>query len=162
MDDFSVYGNTFDDSLKNLEKVLKICIETNLSLNNEKCFMMLTEGIVLGHHISSSRITVDPAKIQIIVNLLEPINQKDVRSFLGYAGYYRRFIENFSKIAFPLFKLLAKDVHFHWDTNCQTSFQKIEENLSTEPILRGPNWAFQFHISIDASDTAIGASLGQK
>ena len=69
MDDFYVYGNTFDDSLKKLEKVLKRCIETNLYLNNEKCFMMLTEGIVLGHHISSSGITVDPAKIQIIVNL---------------------------------------------------------------------------------------------
>ena len=88
MDDFSMYGNTFDDSLKNMEKILKICIETNLSLSNEKCFMMLTEGIVLGHHISSSRITVDPAKIQIIVNLSKPINQKYVRCFLGYAGYY--------------------------------------------------------------------------
>jgi hypothetical protein len=162
MDDFSMYGNTFDDSLKKFEKVLKRCIETNLSLINEKCFMVLTKGIVLGHHISSSGIIVDPAKIQIIVNLSEPINHKDVRSFLGYAGYYRRFIENFSKIAFPLFKLLAKDVHFHWDTNCQTAFQKLKENLSTTPILRGPNWAFPFHISIDASDTAIRASLGQK
>ena len=69
MDDFSVYGNTFDDSLKILEKVLKRCIETNLSLSNEKCFVMLTEGIVLGHHISSLGITVDPAIIQIILNL---------------------------------------------------------------------------------------------
>ena len=80
--------------------------------------MMLNEGIVLGHHISSSRINVDPAKIQIIVNLSEPKNQKDVRGFLGYVGYYRRFIEHLSKISLPLFKLLSKDVHFHWDTNC--------------------------------------------
>jgi hypothetical protein len=122
MDDFSVHGNSFDNSLKILEKVLTRCIETNLSLSNEKCFMMLTEGVVLGHHISSLGITVDPAKIQIIVNLPELISQKDVRSFLGYASYYRRFIENFSKIAFPLFKLLAKDVHLHWDTNCQIAF----------------------------------------
>ena len=68
MDGFSVYVNTFDDSLKNLEKILKRCIETNLSLSNEKCFMMLTEGIVLGHHISSPGITVDPANTQIIVD----------------------------------------------------------------------------------------------
>ena len=85
-----------------------------------------------------------------------------MRRFLGYAGYYQRFIENFSKIDLPLFKLLAKDVHFHWDTNCQTAFQKLKDKLSTTPILRGPNWAFPFHISTDASDTAIGASLGQK
>ena len=84
--------------------------------------MMLTKGIVLGHHISSSGINLDPTKIQLIVNLLEPKNQKDVRSFLGYAGYYRRFIEHFSKIALLLFKLISKDVHFHWDTNCQVSF----------------------------------------
>jgi hypothetical protein len=139
MDDFSVHGDSFDKSLKILEKVLIRCIETNLSLSNEKCFMMLTEGVALGHHISSSGITVDPAKIQIIVNLPEPISQKDVISFLGYAGYYRRFIENFSKIALQLFKLLAKDIHFHWNTNCQNVFQKLKDKLSTTPILRGPN-----------------------
>jgi hypothetical protein len=124
--------------------------------------MMLTKGIVLGHHILSSGITLDPAKIQIIVNLSEPISQKDVRSFLGYAGYYQRLIENFSKITFPLFKLLAKDIHFHWNTNCQNVFQKLKNKLSTTPILRGPNWALPFHISTNASDTSIGASLGQK
>ena len=123
---------------------------------------MLTEGIVLCNHISSSWITVDPTKIQMIVNLSEPINQKDVRSFLGYAGYYWRFIENFSKIALPLFKLLAKYVHFYWDTNCQTSFQKLKEKLSSSPILRGPNWELPYHISTYASNIAIGAYLGQK
>ncbi len=105
MDDFTVYGNTYDDCLNKIEKVLKICIETNLSLSNEKCYMMLTEGIVLDHHISASGIKVDPAIIQVLVNLMPPTTQKEVRSFLGYAGYYRRFIENFSKIAQPLFKL---------------------------------------------------------
>ena len=76
---FCVYGNTFEDALENLEKILKRCIESNLSLSNKKCFMMLTEGIVLGHHISSSRIHVDPAKIQLIVNLSEPKNKKYVK-----------------------------------------------------------------------------------
>ena len=79
MDYFSVYGNTFEDALDNLEKILKGCIESNLSLSNEKCFMMLNEGIVLGRHISSSRINVDPAKIQLIVNLSEPKNKKYVK-----------------------------------------------------------------------------------
>ena len=79
---------------------------------------MMNEGIVLGHHISSSGIKVDLAKIQIIENLSEPTTQTDGRSFLGYAGYYHRFIANFNKITLPLFKLISKDVHFNWDTNC--------------------------------------------
>ena len=74
--------------------------------------MMLNEGIVLGHYISSQGIKVDPSKIQIIINLPIPKTQKEVRSFLRYASYYRRFIEHFSKIALPLFKLLTKDVLF--------------------------------------------------
>ena len=79
---------------------------------------------------------------------------------MGYAGYYRIFIENFSKIALPLFKLLAKDVEFQWTNNCQNAFEKLKEKLSIAPILRGPNRSFPFHISTDASNTTIGASIG--
>jgi len=139
MDDFSVYGNSFEHALQNIEKVLKRCIEANLSLSNEKCFMMLNAGIVLGHYISSQGIKVDPSKIQIIVNLLIPTNHKEVRSFLGYASYYRRFIEYFSKIASPLFKLLAKDTPFNWNDNCQQAFETLKGRLSTTPVLKGPN-----------------------
>jgi len=160
MDDFS--RSTFDDCLDNLEKVIKIYMETNLSLRNQKCFMMLTEGIVLGHHIYSSGIKVDPTKIKVIVNLMPPKTGIEVRSFLGYAGYYRRFIEKFNKIALPLFKLLAKDIEFQWTTHCQNAFEKLKEKLSIAPILRGPNWPFPFQISTDASNTSIGESLGQK
>jgi len=123
---------------------------------------MLNEGIVLGHHVSFEEIKVDQTKIQIIVKFPIPTNQKDVRSFLGYASYYRRFIENFSKIALPLFKLLAKYVSFNWNDVCQNAFEKLKEKLSTSPVLRGPNWTSPFHISTEASDTTIGASLGQK
>ena len=87
MDVFSLYGNKFDESLQNLEKVLIRCIESNLSLSNEKCFMLLTEGVVLGHHISPKWIEVDPSKVEIILKLPNPKNKKDVRSFLGYASY---------------------------------------------------------------------------
>ena len=124
--------------------------------------VMLTEWTVLGDHILSSRINVDPTKIQLIVNFSEPKNKKDVRIFLGYVGYYRRFIEHFSKIAFPLFKLLSKDINFHWDTNCQVSFQTLKDKLLSTPILWGPDWTLPFHISTDASNTAIGEALGQK
>jgi len=147
MDDFIVYGNNFKEALDNLEKVLIRCQETNLSLSHEKCKMMLTEGIVLGHHVSSSGFKVDPAKIEVINNLPPPKTQKEVISFLGHAGYYRRFIENFTKIVAPMFKLLTKDVNFQWTESCQHAFDTLKSKLSVAPILRGPNWAIHFHIS---------------
>ena len=110
MDDFTSYGNTFQEALDNLEKVLTRCQETNLALSHEKCKLLLIEGIVLGHHVSSQGIKVDPAKIEAIVGLPSPKTQKEVRIFLGHAGYYHRFIEKFNKIAAPMFKLLTKDV----------------------------------------------------
>jgi hypothetical protein len=97
-----------------LEKVLIRCKETNLSLSHEKSRMMLTEGIVLGHHISGTGIRVDPAKIDIISQIKIPSSQKEFRSFLGHVGYYRRFIQNFTNLAAPLFKLLAKEVELCW------------------------------------------------
>ena len=94
------------------------------------------KGIVLGHHISFSEIKVNPTKIQVIVNLMPPKTQKEVRIFLEYESYYKRFIENFSKIALPLFKLLAKYIEFQWTTNCQNAFEKLKDNFSIAPILK--------------------------
>jgi hypothetical protein len=88
--------------------------------------MMLTEGIVLGHHISSSGMRVDPEKIYIITQIRIPSSQKEVRSFLGHAGYYRRFILNFTSLATPLFKLLSKEAEFKWDDECQISFEILK------------------------------------
>ena len=113
MDDFMVYGDDFQQALDNLEKVLVRCKETNLSRSHKKYRMMLIEGIVLGHHISSTGIRVDHAKIGIISQNKTPSSQKEVRSFLGHAGYYRRFIKNFTNLAAPLFKLLTKDDEFY-------------------------------------------------
>ena len=114
MDDFTPYGDAFQTALANLEKVLEHCEQNNVALNTEKCHMMMTEGIVLGHFILADRIKVDPAKIEVISKITTHMTLKEVRSFLGHTGYYRRFIENFSKIASPLFSLLMKDVEFMW------------------------------------------------
>jgi len=109
MDDFSIFVDSFDDCLTNLEKVLNRCEEKNLVLNWEKCHFMVTNGIVLGHIVSSKGIEVDKSKIELIANLPTPKSIKDVRSFLGHAGFYRRFIEDFSIISKPLSNLLKKD-----------------------------------------------------
>ncbi|RDY10332.1 Retrovirus-related Pol polyprotein from transposon 17.6, partial [Mucuna pruriens] len=106
MDDFTVYANSFEACLCNLSKVLKRCIDTNLVLNFEKCHFIVTEGIVLGHLISNRGIEVDKSKIDIITSLPNPTSVREVRSFLGHAGFYRRFIKNFSKLALPLSRLL--------------------------------------------------------
>jgi hypothetical protein len=106
MDNFIVYGNTFDEAMNNLENLLKICQEKNLSLSHEKCHMILTKGIILGHHICPSGIHVNPTKIELITKLPVPMKQKDVNSFLGHVEYYCHFIENFTEIASSLFTLL--------------------------------------------------------
>eukprot|EP00253_Pinus_taeda_P028150 PITA_28150 len=123
---------------------------------------MFTEGIVLGHHILGDGIKVDKSKVEVISKLLIPNCQKDVRIFLGFTGYYRRFIENFTKIASPLFKFLTKDCEFKWSHDCQTTFEALKTRISEALILRGQNWKLPFHISTDASDIALGAVLGQK
>jgi len=110
MDDFTVYGKDFQQDLDNLEKVLIRCQVTNLSLSNENFRMILTEGIVLGHHISKTGIRVGPTKIEIIAQIKTPSSQREVRSFLGNARYYRRFIQNFTTVDVPMFKLLTKYV----------------------------------------------------
>jgi hypothetical protein len=112
MDDFTPYGNSFQESLTNLEKLLKRCEEMNLSLNHEKCNILMSEGVVLGHHISSRGIEVDQRKVNIIKYLPTPQKKKYVRSFLGHARILQRFIKDFNKLASPLFTLLSKDSEF--------------------------------------------------
>ena len=119
MDDITVYGGDFEECLTNLEAVLQRCIEKNLVLNWEKCHFMVNQGIVLGHVISSKGIEVDKAKIELISKLPSPTNVKTVTQFLGHAGFYKRFIKDFLKIAKPLYKLLERDAKFSWDGDCQ-------------------------------------------
>lgn len=122
---------------------------------------MMEEGIVLGHLLLAEGIRMDPAKIKVILHFTTPKLPMQVRSFIGCAGYYRRFIENFAKVAHPLFHLLTKDSDFVWTSDCDIDFTKIKELVSSTPILRGPDWALPLHIHTDASQTTIGAVLGQ-
>jgi hypothetical protein len=159
MDDFTVYGDSFDNCLHNLTLVLQRCIKTNLVLNSEKCHFMVEQGIVLGHVVSSKGIEVDKAKVDIIQSLPYPTSVREVLSFLGHAGFYRRFIKDFSKIALPLCKLLQKDVVFELDEACKKAFDKLKELLTSTPVIQPPNWNIPFEIMCDASDYAVGAVL---
>ncbi|KAG7583616.1 Integrase catalytic core [Arabidopsis suecica] len=162
MDDFSVYGSSFSSCLLNLCRVLTRCEETNLVLNWEKCHFMVREGIVLGHKISEKGIEVDKGKIEVMMQLQPPKTVKDIRSFLGHAGFYRRFIKDFSKIARPLTRLLCKETEFEFDEDCLKAFHTIKEALVTAPVVQAPNWDYPFEIMCDASDYAVGAVLGQR
>ena len=162
MDDFTVYGSGFEQCLHNLGTVLQRFQDKNLALNWEKCHFMVTEGIVLGHMISTAGLEVDQAKVSIIRNLIPPTTVKGIRIFLGYAGFYRRFIRDFSKIARPLCRLLEKDTKFNFDESYQNSFEEIKSRLVEAPIMEKSDWNREFEIMCDASDFAMGVVLGQK
>ncbi|XP_057802483.1 uncharacterized protein LOC131017780 isoform X1 [Salvia miltiorrhiza] len=162
MDDFTVHGDSFDHCLTNLEQVLQRCVDTNLVLNFEKCHFMVREGIVLGHVISARGVEVDKAKIDLIVKLPYPSNVKEIRAFLGHAGFYRRFIKDFAKTAQPLTRLLHQDVSFVIDDKCKEAFDLLKSRLTSAPIIQAPIWGEPFEIMCDASDFAVGAVLGQK
>jgi hypothetical protein len=118
MDDFSVYGKTFMNCLANLDKVLTRCAEVDLVLNWEKCHFMVKQCVVLEHVISGRGIEVDKAKVETVEQPPPPTDVKSLRSFLGHAGFYRRFIKDFSKITKPLTHLFQKDVAFDFDEKC--------------------------------------------
>ncbi|GJS95711.1 reverse transcriptase domain-containing protein [Tanacetum coccineum] len=139
MDDFSVFGDSFDSCLSNLERMLKRCEDTNLVLNWEKCHFMCREGIMLGHKISKSRIEVDRAKVDVIAKLPHP-----------------------TTIARPMTYLLEKETPFVFSKDCIDAFQTLKKKLTEAPILVVLDWNLPFELMCDASDFAIGAVLGQR
>ena len=123
---------------------------------------MVQEGIILGHWISSRGIEVDKAKIEAIEKLPLPSSVKGIRSFLGHAGFYRRFIKYFSPIAKPLSSLLVQGTPFNFDEQCVQAFSILKDRLVSAPIVVTPHWDLPFELMCDASDNAIRAVLGQK
>ncbi|GJW46150.1 reverse transcriptase domain-containing protein [Tanacetum coccineum] len=155
MDDFSVFRDSFSSCLSHLDKMLKRCEDTNLVLNWEKCHFMVKEGIVLGHKISKSGIEVDRAKVDVIAKLPHPTTVKGVRSFLGHAGFYRRFIKDFSKSPDQFDPPLEKEPPFIFSKECVEAFNALKKKLTEAPILVAPDWDLPFEIMCDASDYAV-------
>lgn len=162
VDAFSIFIDSFKLCLTNLERVLICCEEINIVLNWDKYHFMVQEGIVLRHKISYHGIEVDKTKVEAIEKLLPPTSMKKVRSFLSHAGFYIRFIKDFSKLARPLTQFLEKDVPFIFSTDYLTTFNTLKEKLTHSPIMISPDWSLPFELMCDASDYAVGQVLGQR
>ncbi|GJR97586.1 reverse transcriptase domain-containing protein [Tanacetum coccineum] len=162
MDDFSIFEDSFSSCLSHLDKMLKRCEDTNLVLNYEKCHFMVKEGIVLGHKISKFGIEVDRAKVNVIAKLPPLTSVKGIQSFMGHAGFYCLFIQDFSKIAQPMTHLLEKETLFIFSTECREAFETFKKKLTEAPRLVTPDWELPFEIMYDASDFAVWAVLGKQ
>lgn len=123
---------------------------------------MVNEGIILGHKVSSRRLEVDKAKLEIISSLPPSTSVKGIRSFLGHAGFYKRFIKDFSKISKPPCSLLEKDIPINFNTDCLDEFEKLKNKLTSAPIITTPDSILPFMLMCDAIDYVMGAVLGQK
>jgi hypothetical protein len=135
IDDILVYSSSYLEHEKHLRKVLEILRENKLYAKLDKCELWLKEVIFLGHVISAGGICVDPGKVEAVLKWEKPTNMAEIRSFLGLAGCYRRFIEGFSTIASPLTKLTRKEVRLNWSKECQESFQELKRRLTSAPVL---------------------------
>lgn len=162
MDDVIVIGKSEGHHLRNLEEVFKICRLRNLKLNPEKCRFFRHEVTYLGHKCTQDGILPDPTKLKCVKEYPVPHDKDSARRFVAFANYYRRFIENFSKIAAPINRLSRKDSQFVWTTECQTAFETLKDSLIKPPVLAYPDYSLPFIITTDASKYACGAVLSQE
>ena len=130
------------------------CRQLQISLNLKKCIFAVPFDTLLGHVVCKQGVCVDPAKVAVIVHMEAPETVKQLRALLGYTGYYRRFIRNYTKITAPLEKLLRKSEVFQWTADCRMALDTLKEKLAMAPILVHPDWDKQFHVHIDASSIA--------
>ncbi|KAK1646968.1 hypothetical protein QYE76_064773 [Lolium multiflorum] len=161
IDDILIYSKDKEEHAKHLKIVLQILREHQLYAKFSKCKFWLDSVEFLGHVITKEGIAVNPSKVQSVLEWKSPKNAKEIRGFLGMAGYYRRFIEGFSKIAGPMTKLLKKNTPFVWTDECETSFQTLKEKLTTAPVLAVPEPGKDYTVYCDASKNGLGCVLMQ-
>lgn len=161
MDDIIIYSKDLNDHINILEKVFQQLITHKLKLNISKSKFFNQEVSYLGHIISGNGIKADPKKIDCMVKFPKPTTLTEVQRFLGMCNYYRRYVQNFAKIAKPLHNLCRKDIPFIWNENCEIAFEQLKKLLTTSPILIFPNFGDTFIVTTDASDYAVGAVISQ-
>ncbi|WVZ66968.1 hypothetical protein U9M48_016118 [Paspalum notatum var. saurae] len=162
IDDILVYSKDKGEHADHLRHVLQKLRDNQLYAKFSKCEFWIDEVPFLGHVISKGGVAVDPRKVQDVLNWKVPTTATEIRSFLGLAGYYRRFIEGFSKIAKPMTTLLGKNVKFEWTKGCQAAFEKLKKRLTTAPVLTFPDLHKTFSVYCDASRLGLGCVLMQE
>ncbi|XP_042449023.1 uncharacterized mitochondrial protein AtMg00860-like [Zingiber officinale] len=161
IDDILIYSRLKEEHGRHLRIVLETLRRERLYAKFNKCAFWLSSVGFLGHIVSSSGISVDPQKIEAVTSWEQPKSVQEIRSFLGLAGYYRRFVEGFSSIALPLTQLTRKGVKFCWIESCETSFQELKRRLISAPILVLPSGDDGFVLYTDASLQGLGVALMQ-
>ena len=159
IDDILIYSRSKEEHEHHLRIVLGILKEKKLYAKFSKCEFWLSSVAFLGHVVSKEGIMVDPKKIEAVRDWVRPTSVTEIRSFLGLAGYYRRFVEGFSSITSPLTRLTQKEVTFQWSDECEVSFQKLKTLLTTAPILTLPVEGEGFVVYCDASRVGLGCVL---
>lgn len=162
LDDVVIFSKTYDEHLKDVEAVFSAIRRAGLKLKAKKCAFAMQKIEFLGHIVSQEGIAPDPAKLEAVANFPPPADVKQIQQFLGLAGYYRRFIKNFSAIAKPLTQLLRKGVFFDMTAECLSAFEALRDALVAPPVLAHPDFARPFIVTTDASGFAVGAVLKQK
>lgn len=170
LDDVIVYSPDFESHLQHLEKVFQAMERYGLKLQPDKCHLLRREVKFLGHCVSAAGVSVDPEKVAAVREWSAPKTVRQVRSFLGFVGYYRRFIKDFSKIAKPLNQLLSGTGRprgrgspaITWSPECETAFQRLKQELLQAPILAYADFTKPFVLYTDASNLGLGAVLAQR
>jgi hypothetical protein len=162
IDDILIFSKTEEEHEKHLRLVLEKLRSNQLYAKFSKCEFWLTEVDFLGHVISAGGVSADLSKVKDVLNWMPPMNVSKIRSFLGLVGYYRRFIQDFSKIAKPMTKLLEKNKDFEWTGECQASFQELKKHLTSALVLVLPDLIKKFDIYCDASRQGLGCVLMQE
>jgi len=162
IDDILVYSCNEEEHVEHLRIVLSCLREHQLYAKFSKCEFWLKKVPFLGHVLSEEGISVDPAKVQEVLDWKVPTSVHEVQSFLGLAGYYRRFIPEFSKISKPMTQLLQKDGKFVWTPECEEAFHKLRTLLTSAPVLAQPDIEKPFDVFCDASGIGLGCVLMQE
>ena len=161
LNDIIIPGKTFKEHLFNLSNVFERLRKAGLKLQPAKCAFCRNQVAFLGHVLSSKGIATDPSKTEKVANWPDPKSRREVHQFLGLANYYRRFVQDFAKIAKPLHRLTEKTVEFMWSPECKSAFEELRRRLITAPILVFPDYSKEFILDTDASNDGIGAVLSQ-
>lgn len=161
IDDIVLFSSTFEEHIHQLRKVLARLTAAGLTLKVSKCQFAMAEVDFLGYHLSTEGIRPQSEHLEVIRDFPEPTTKREVKRFLGMAGFYRQFVPNFSAIARPLTNLTGDHVPFQWSENCQSAFDLLKLHLQSQPVLAFPRWNHPFIIECDASQSAVGGVLSQ-